>query len=111
MRVALSTLVITACFFATFARGSDDLPPEAKVLDPDILFYSDSNPIVSPDGKWEAYISKGFVCVCNIDDPHPRQLLEVPHSRTHLLAQPEYADARRPAYSMATIRSRGDGTI
>jgi hypothetical protein len=94
MCAALSTLVITVCLFASFARSADDLPAEAKVLDPDILFYSDPNPIVSPDGKWIAYISKGFVCVCNIDDPHPRQLVEVPHSRTHLLAQPEYADAR-----------------
>ena len=49
--------------------------------------------MVSPNGKWVAYISKGFVCVCNIDDPKPQRLSEVPNTWTHVLAEPKYAFA------------------
>lgn len=62
--------------------AQDDLPPSAIILDPDITFYSWPYPRISPDGKWVAYVSKGFVCVCNATAPKPRQIMEVPHSYT-----------------------------
>jgi hypothetical protein len=81
------------CLTAPVARAAENLPPTAKVLDPDIIFYNWPYPVVSPDGQWVAYISKGFVCVCNVNDPSPRRLSEVPNTWTHVLAQPEYAYA------------------
>ena len=85
--------VMLACFTATALQATDTLPPTAKVLDPDIIFYSWPYPVVSPDGQWVAYVSKGFVCICNVIDPTPRRLSEVPNTWTHRLAQPEYAYA------------------
>ena len=91
----------TRCFLAVLmmmvasAAIADEakLPMSAKVLDSDLMMYSQSHPIISPDGQWVAYVSKGFVCVCNVANPEPRQLVEVPHSWTHFLAQPEQAHA------------------
>jgi hypothetical protein len=74
------------------ARAADDLPEGAKVLDGDILFYSWPYPVVSPDGQWVAYVSRGFVCACNLKNPHPIRLVEVPDTWTHELAKPQYAD-------------------
>lgn len=70
------------------------LPPDVSILDPGLMMYSWPHPTISPDGEWVAYISKGFVCVCNITDPEPRRLREVPHTWTHFLAQPEQAHAK-----------------
>ncbi|HZZ26800.1 MAG TPA: hypothetical protein VFE46_02235 [Pirellulales bacterium] len=91
--VAATIVGVLFCLCVATANAANDLPAWAKVLDPDILFYSWPYPVVSPDGKWVAYVSKGFVCICNIDDPKPRRLSEVPNTWTHVLAQPEYAYA------------------
>src|ERR1700690_3877269 len=88
--VLLAGMMLEQCAIA----GADgQLPASAKILDPDILFYGSPYPVISPDGKWVAYISKGFVCVCNVDDPKPRRLSEVPKTWTHVLAQPEFVYA------------------
>jgi hypothetical protein len=70
-----------------------ELPEGAKVLDPDVVLYSWPYPTVSPDGQWVAYISKGYVCVCNIDEPAPHRVAEVPHTWTWVAVQPENTDA------------------
>jgi hypothetical protein len=70
------------------------LPKTTKILDPDIIFYDRPQPTISTDGQWVAYVSKGYVCICNVADPKPIQLFEVPNSWTHLLARPEYVDTR-----------------
>ena len=84
---SLATILVCLAAFISQAEG---LPPTAKVLDPNILFYSWPYPVISPDGQWVAYISRGFVCICNVADPKPRRLSEVPNTWTHVLAQPEY---------------------
>jgi len=70
-----------------------ELPLAAKILDPDIIFHSWPYPTISPDGRWVAYVSKGFVYVCEVANPSPRRLVEVPGSWTHFLARPENAHA------------------
>ncbi len=40
-----------------------------------------------------AYISKGFIYACNVDQPNSRQLCELPGTWTHFLARPENAHA------------------
>jgi WD40-like Beta Propeller Repeat len=60
------------------------LPQGARVLDSDALLYGRPNPTVSPDGKWIAYVSQGYICVCNIEKPAPRRIMEVPNSFTWL---------------------------
>jgi hypothetical protein len=72
---------------------ANDLPVGAKILDPDIMLYIWPYPTISPDGRRVAYISKGYVCLCNVDDPAPRRLSAVPNTWTDLLARPENADA------------------
>ena len=66
--------------------------PNTKILDPAILFYLWPYPTISPDGQWVAYISKGYVCVCNLADPSPRRLAKVPNTWTDLYSQPEFGE-------------------
>ncbi len=82
------------CLAASAVADEVKLPPGATVLDPDIMMYSWPYPIISPDGESVAYISKGFVCICNVAGPEPRRVFEVPHTWTHFLAQPENAHAK-----------------
>jgi hypothetical protein len=58
------------------------LPKDATVLDGDTYFYSWPYPSISPDGRWVAYISQGYVCVCNVNAPERRRIVEVPNSWT-----------------------------
>ena len=101
-------IVLLVCSLVADIRAEATLPPTAKVLDPDIVFYLWPYPVVSPDGNWVAYISKGFVCVCNVHDPAPRKLSEVPNTWTHLLAQPEYAYAEGDAGAFARKMDRDE---
>jgi hypothetical protein len=71
-------------------HAADLMPATAKVLDDNILIWIRPEPLISPDGKWVAYVSRGFVCVSNLDEAQPRRLYEVPGSITHLMAQPEH---------------------
>jgi hypothetical protein len=66
------------------------MPASAKMLDDNMLIWIRPAPLISPDGKWVAYVSRGFVCVCNLEEAKPRRLYEVPGSLTHLMAQPEH---------------------
>jgi hypothetical protein len=71
-----------------------ELPTQAKVLDSDILFGERPIPTISPNGRWVAYVSKGYVCICNVVDPKPLKLFDVPNSWTRILSRPEYANTR-----------------
>jgi hypothetical protein len=83
-------MIVVALLFenahAAFAE-KPTLPGPTTILDPDIYLYSWPYPSISPDGNWVAYVSKGFVCVCNVSKPAPRQIREVPNSYTwpHLI--------------------------
>jgi hypothetical protein len=83
-----------ACFASIAPAEERKLPPQARVLDPDVIMGEWPDATVSPDGQWVAYVSKGFVSVCNVRDPAPRRLFEVPNSQTHVFARPEYRYAR-----------------
>ena len=93
LRYGFTAFASFAIYFVATTKAAENLPTAAKVLDPDIIFYSWPYPTISPDGQWVAYVSRGFVCVCNVEKPEPRRLLEVPDSWTHFLAGPEYASA------------------
>jgi hypothetical protein len=84
---------LLVCLAAAITFGGE-LPKGAVVLDPDVLMYDRPEQTISPDGKWVAYISKGFATVCSVADPSPRKLLELPGTWTHILARPENASAR-----------------
>ena len=88
------------------AKAAEDLPAGATVLDPDIILHSWPYPVVSPDGRWVAYISRGYVRVVGLDGSEPRQLSEVPGTWTHLLAQPENAFAKGDRIELARGKSR-----
>jgi len=92
--LAAWAICLASSTLADEVADQEKLPPGATVLDPDLMMYSWPYPIISPDGQWIAYISKGFVCVCNVADPEPRRLFEVPNTWTHFLAQPEQAHAK-----------------
>jgi hypothetical protein len=91
---ALIALVVIGAYIPSGVVAAErEVPVAVKVLDPDIMLYGRPYPKISPDRKWVAYISKGFVCVCNVGQPNPRQLCEVPGTWTHFLARPENAHA------------------
>jgi len=98
--------VILACITQLASADIANLPSDARVLDPDVIFHGWPYPTISPDGQWVAYISKGFVCVCNIQEPRPRQLFEVPGTWTHVLALPDNAHAGGDSGALARGLSR-----
>jgi hypothetical protein len=91
--VFLSTITVLLAMSQLAPGFANDLPVGAKVLDPDVMLYTWPYPTISPDGRWVAYISKGYFCLSNVDDPSPRRLSAVPNTWTDLLARPENADA------------------
>src|ERR1700759_880872 len=76
--LAVLALIVSSPSFMLAA----DLPKDATALDSDIYFYSWPYPSISPDGQWVAYISQGYVCVCNVNRPARRRIMEVPNSWT-----------------------------
>jgi len=67
---------------AANVAAQDDLPSGAVVLDDNLGMHSWPYPSVSPGGQWVAYVSQGYVCVCNVENPKPRSIMEVPNSWT-----------------------------
>ncbi|WP_428305485.1 hypothetical protein [Lacipirellula sp.] len=91
-KLACFLLSLFAGLNSHIVHGAEDaftLPASAKILDPNLIMHSWPYPVISPDGEWVAYISRGFVCVCSLEDGQPRRLHEVPRSWTHFLALPE----------------------
>lgn len=66
-------------------------PGGAQIIDADIITDELPTSVISPDGRWIAYISKGYICISSITKPSPVRLFEVPKSHTHILAEPSYA--------------------
>ena len=81
-RFAIVVAVLFNANAQTVPAAAPKLPVAATVLDPDTFFYGWPYPAISPDGQWVAYVSKGFVSVCNIGKPVPRRVMEVPNSWT-----------------------------
>lgn len=81
---AVAGIVASAvlCVGLMASAAERPLPQGAKVLDSDALLCGRPYPIMSPDGKWVAYVSEGYICVCNIENPAPRRIMEVPNSLT-----------------------------
>ncbi len=80
-RLPLIFILSLAHIVATRAtRGAPTPPTSARVLDPDVNISLWPYPKISPDGKWIAYVAYGFVCVCNVAEPAPCKIIEVPNS-------------------------------
>ena len=77
-RKALVILLVLAAGVA----AADELPEGAVILDEDLGMYSWPYPTISPNGKWVAYVSQGYVCVCDVKKSTPRRIMEVPNSGT-----------------------------
>jgi hypothetical protein len=65
---------------------AEALPAAARVLDDNIVMYLRPVPIVSPDGRFVAYVSRGFICVADVELATSRRLAEVPGTWTHVFA-------------------------
>jgi hypothetical protein len=89
--------------FAIFGRAAlaTDLPDGAKVLDPNLLWDLEpdtshvtdiQNPafVISPDDKRIAYISRGSIWSCDVTSGPPTRLVDLPGSKTEILARPEF---------------------
>jgi hypothetical protein len=79
---------------ATIARG--ELPKDAVVLDPDLVWdpVSVESAAVSPDGQLIAYVSKGAIWSCKVAAGPPTKLADLPESITAFLSMPEQKTAR-----------------
>jgi hypothetical protein len=90
-RVALVGLFLCAigAVLPNAGRAADDLPAAAQVLDDKTLMYMRPVPLVSPDGRHVAYISRGYVCVADVAAGTSRRLAEVPDTWTHAFAKSE----------------------
>ena len=79
-RAALGLVVGVAALVVASASAQGALPPAAKIIDAAIDFHERPYPVISPDGKWVAYFSGGFVCAANVSGGDARRLFEVPNS-------------------------------
>jgi hypothetical protein len=80
LRFCLVVVTVSAVAAETRLNADESHPlsPAAQVLDPDIIFYSWPYPVVSPDGKQVAYVSRGFICVADVAKGETRRIAEVP---------------------------------
>lgn len=74
--------LVIAMIVAANVPAQESLPAGAVVLDNNLGMYSWPYPRISPDGRWVAYVSNGFVCVTNIKEPNLQKIMEVPNSWT-----------------------------
>ena len=81
---------ILLCLTAAFGYAGE-LPKTATVLDADVGLDNRPYPIISPNGKWIAYTSKGVVCACSVAEPVPRKLFEASEAVTKALPRTENA--------------------
>jgi hypothetical protein len=87
LTIALCGAAVLACASAIAA----ELPPSAKILDGDLIMYTRPAPTLSPDGKLVAYVSRGFICVADLEAGQSRRLFEVPGSWTHVFANSSHS--------------------
>ena len=79
--IVAAAIAAVGAFSVRSAVGEEAaLPASATILDPDISLRESPYPTISPDGLWIAYISKGEICVCKVNEPAPRRLLEMPQA-------------------------------
>jgi hypothetical protein len=101
-----------------------DLPQGASLLDAHLVWdlEPDSSPAtdiqdpvfaVSPDDQAIAYISRGAVWQCNVTRGPATKLVELPNSKTAVLAMPEYRDFWNGVLAArnSTIRNRYEGRM
>lgn len=90
----------TTCWLilaAAMTAGATAAEPAAEaLLDPDVVadFGEPDSLVVSPDGQWIAYISKGAVWRSSVGGGPPTRLAELPDTITARLDTPEYRNAR-----------------
>lgn len=83
-------IILAGTWHGTSLRAAD-LPTDATVLDPDIV-WDVENPqcsAVSGDGKQIAYISKGSLWLCDVESGPPTKIADLPNTTTAILADPQ----------------------
>jgi len=86
---ALLIAVGTACQIGH--ADAVGLPASAKLLDDNVVMYLRPVPLTSPDGKHVAFVSRGFVCVADLERNNTRKLVEVPGTWSQVFARTEEA--------------------
>lgn len=87
-RLKVAILFIVAMMLQN-GVAADQLPAATKVLDDNVIMYMRPIPLISPDGRHVAYVSRGYVCVADIEAGTSRPLVEVPTTWTHVFASDE----------------------
>lgn len=93
-------LIVTASAVVAIAA-----PPNATVLDPDIIWDA-GNPqsyALSPDGEQIAYISRGVIWRCSVDAGPPIKLADIPDTLTDFIQLPKYAAAKNTVGNLAQV--------
>lgn len=76
-------------------RGvANELPTGTQILDSDLVLEQHCPPILSPNGKRVAYISKGQLWVVDAGGGKPRRLVALPDTWSAVLVRPEYKGMR-----------------
>ena len=101
-RIIGRTLLTIAILLSVQLRGpAAALPEGATILDPNLLWDLEpdwngatdiQDPVfaISPDDKRIAYISRGAIWSCNVTAGPPTKLVDLPNTKTALLASPDY---------------------
>jgi hypothetical protein len=86
---ALSLVIAVAANSSLLAAESIELPAGSRVLDPDILL--EEAPVISPDGRWIAYFSKGWMCIASLAGGDVQRIIEVKETRSFALDRLRHA--------------------
>lgn len=106
------------------AASAAELPPGATLLDPDLLWDLEPEPnnlndiqdpvfVLSPDDQSIAYISKGALWKCNVTAGPSIKLVDLPDTKTAILATPEHRDFWNSVLEVrnSTVRKTYQGRI
>jgi hypothetical protein len=99
-----SILFVVAALLQNAVAAAEGLPAAASVLDDKTIMYLRPIPLVSPNGRYVAYVSRGYVCVVDIEAGTSRRLIEVPVTWTHVFASAdETSDGGGPGSLLPTL--------
>jgi hypothetical protein len=101
----LAWLTALAIMSPTRNAGATDseLPTGATLLDERTVMYMRPVPLVSPDGRRVAYVSRGHVCVVDAAGGEVRRLVEVPDTWSHVYANFDGAKGGGDANTLARL--------
>ncbi|BBO32310.1 hypothetical protein [Lacipirellula parvula] len=87
LRLTPAILLVVVAILQGPITAAGEVPAAAKVLADRTIRNLRPVPLVSPNGRYVAFVNRGYVCVADVEAGTSRRLVEVPCIWTHVFAK------------------------